>query len=96
MEDYEECLEMIGEKPVYCTLNLIRVYWYVKEGEICSKQEAGRWGQENLPEKFTAVIQQAAKAYESDRRDSIFTKKDLIAVREYLKEQVELECKSLI
>lgn len=89
LEDYEECLEKIHEKPVYCTLNLIRVYWYVKEGKISSKQEAGRWGQENLPEQFTAVIQQAAKAYQSDHSDAVFVKEDLSAVRDYLQGEVE-------
>ena len=96
MEDYEECLEKIVENPVYCTLNLIRVYWYLKEGKICSKQEAGVWGQGNLPNEFSGLVQRVAKAYESERADAVYVKKDLIAVRDYLKKQVELEYKSLI
>lgn len=96
LEDYEECLEKISEKPVYCTLNLIRVYWYVKEGEISSKQEAGRWGQENLPERFTSLVQQAAEAYQSDRPEADFVKEDLWAIRDYLKKQVEDQYKKFI
>ncbi|ALS75863.1 hypothetical protein AUC31_11965 [Planococcus rifietoensis] len=90
LEDYEECLEKIHEKPVYCTLNLVRVYRYVKEGKICSKQEAGKWGQLNLPKPFTAVIRQAAEAYELDCPEAAFVQNDLSAVRDYLRDEVEL------
>jgi len=90
LEDYEDCLENIHEKPVYCTLNLIRVYWYVKEGKVSSKQEAGRWGQENLQEPFTAIIRQAAEAYELDHPEAAFVQEDLSAVRDYLRNEVKL------
>ncbi|MBU9674492.1 DUF4111 domain-containing protein [Planococcus sp. CP5-4] len=90
MEDYEECVEKIHEKPMYCTLNLVRVYWYIKEGKICSKQEAGKWGQESLPEQFTELIQQAAEAYRTDRPGGAFVQEDLSAVRDYLRDEIEL------
>lgn len=90
LEDYEECLDRIHELPVYCTLNLIRVYWYLKEREICSKKEAGAWGQENLPEKFTVLIERVAEAYESDRMNAVFMKEDLDALRDYLRTEIEL------
>ncbi|MGB8001838.1 MAG: aminoglycoside adenylyltransferase domain-containing protein, partial [Anaerobacillus sp.] len=32
--DYEECLENIVDDPIYCSLNMLRVFWYVKEGII--------------------------------------------------------------
>src|SRR3712207_9129886 len=35
--------KVIGENPVYTVLNLCRVYWYLIEGAICSKDEAGVW-----------------------------------------------------
>ncbi|MGM0896496.1 MAG: aminoglycoside adenylyltransferase domain-containing protein [Bacillota bacterium] len=89
MEDYEECVEKIIENPVYCTLNLIRVYWYVKEGNISSKQEAGVWGQKTLPNEFSELVQRVAKAYASNRAEAAFVKEDLIAVRDYLRAEVE-------
>ncbi|MFC4713493.1 aminoglycoside adenylyltransferase domain-containing protein [Planococcus dechangensis] len=89
LDDYEECLEKIDECPVYCTLNLIRVYWYLKDREICSKLEAGAWGKENLPEKFTGLIEQVTEAYESDRMNTVFPKEELYAARDYLRGEIE-------
>lgn len=89
LEDYEECLEKIHKNPVYSLLNLIRVYWYLKEGQICSKEEAGVWGQQHLPQEFGLLVQQVTKAYETDRANKVFLEKDLIAARDYLKKQVE-------
>src|SRR5699024_3564942 len=31
MGDFEDCLHNIQSEPIYCTLNLIRVYWYLNE-----------------------------------------------------------------
>ncbi|WP_144512953.1 aminoglycoside adenylyltransferase domain-containing protein [Bacillus sp. FJAT-22090] len=50
--DYEDCLKNIELNPVYCTLNLVRVYCYLKEEKITSKQEAGKWGLSHLPQAF--------------------------------------------
>lgn len=91
LEDYNECLEKIYENPVYCLLNLIRVYWYMKEGRICSKKEAGMWGRENLPKKFTILIEQVAEAYKSELVSAAdFEEKDLTEAREYLRAEIEL------
>lgn len=89
LEDYKECLVKIHDKPVYCLLNLIRVYWYLKEGKICSKKEAGVWGIKNLPKKFTVLIERVVEAYESENIDCTFIKRDLNEARDYIRLQVE-------
>lgn len=91
LEDYRECLDKLYENPVYCLLNMIRVYWYMKEGKICSKKEAGVWGRENLPKKFTGLMEQIAVAYESQRTGAAaFEEKDLAEAREYLRAEIEV------
>lgn len=89
LADYEECLEKIHADPVYCILNLIRVYWYLKEGEISSKKEAGEWGALNLPLEFQPIVQKAAEAYGNKRSGVFFAATDLIRLRDYLKRNVE-------
>lgn len=87
--DYEACLQHILEGPVYCILNLIRVYWYLKEGRIASKKEAGAWGAEVLPEVYHALIYQAVHLYESGQTDGKFDGKDLNEFKDILKERIE-------
>jgi hypothetical protein len=45
--------------PIYGTLNLIRVFWYLKEGVISSKQEAGYWVLLTLPKELSITIRVA-------------------------------------
>jgi predicted nucleotidyltransferase len=54
--DYRDCLENIKEDPVYSVLNMIRVYWYLKEEVISSKYEAGKWALKSMPDEFIAAI----------------------------------------
>ncbi|WKA56633.1 aminoglycoside adenylyltransferase domain-containing protein [Planococcus shixiaomingii] len=89
LEDYDECLQNILVKPVYCTLNLLRVYWYLKDGTISSKKEAGEWGAEQLPEKFQLVINQALKEYGNANTTTLFNKKDLFELRDYVNNNVQ-------
>ncbi|MGE5702295.1 MAG: aminoglycoside adenylyltransferase domain-containing protein [Clostridia bacterium] len=49
----------IQEKPVYFILNLCRVIWYMRKGVICSKDEAGKWGIQHLPEVHRKTIRAA-------------------------------------
>ncbi len=55
----------IQDNPVYYTLNLCRVFAYIKTGRIMSKSAGGRWGAENLSGDFRDVILAALTAYEN-------------------------------
>lgn len=65
--DIENAAEEIAENPMYLTLNLCRVFAYVKEGLITSKQEGGEWGHKNVgrPE-FKDLIEAALKEYQGN------------------------------
>ncbi|GGA43866.1 aminoglycoside adenylyltransferase domain-containing protein [Psychrobacillus lasiicapitis] len=89
LSDFEDCVKNIVRDPVYCTLNLLRVYWYVKEGVISSKQEAGDWGLTVLPKEFNSTIQQVVAAYASEEQNPIVESTHLFRIRDYLKREVE-------
>lgn len=89
MGDFQECLENIEEDPIYCTLHLIRVYWYLKEGIISSKQEAGNWGLSSLPKEFNFIIQQVVNSYADENEIYDLKKSDLLALRNYINKNVQ-------
>ena len=89
MGDFQECLDNIEEEPIYCTLNLIRVYWYLKEGIISSKQEAGNWGLSSLPKEFNFTIQKVVNSYADENKFHDLEKSDLLAIRNYINKNVQ-------
>jgi predicted nucleotidyltransferase len=87
--DYQECLENIEVTPIYCSLNLIRVFWYLKEGVISSKQEAGDWGLLKLPKKMTNMIKKVIACYANEKDDYDFEKDELLLLKDYISESVQ-------
>ena len=65
--DIEEAETEIMDNPIYIILNLCRVLAYKKEELILSKQEGGKWGIRNIPEKYQTLIVQALDEYLSDK-----------------------------
>lgn len=61
--DIANAAEDILTDPVYITLNLCRVLAFRRERLVLSKLEGGRWGLENLPEKYGALLRQALAEY---------------------------------
>ena len=62
--DYAAALEGLTQAPVYGVLNMLRVYWYLLEGAISSKAEAGQWGVETLQDpEVRSVVAQALGQY---------------------------------
>lgn len=89
LSDFEECLLRIQEDPVYCILNMIRVYWYLKEEKIASKKEAGLAGDRLLPEIYRPLVSQAIYMYENAEVNEKFNGKDLCEFRGFLKQKIE-------
>lgn len=63
--DIEKAEEEIMENPMYIILNLCRVLAYKKDNLILSKLEGGKWGQTNIPEKYTDLLTAAIKEYQT-------------------------------
>jgi len=55
----------ISQYPVYIILNLCRVAAYIKDHLILSKAQGGRWGEQNLPDRYRELISGALKNYET-------------------------------
>lgn len=54
--DFEDARDGRTTMPVYFILNACRVYAYLLEGSIFSKDEGGAWGIRSLPKEFRAII----------------------------------------
>ncbi|MCI5648313.1 MAG: aminoglycoside adenylyltransferase domain-containing protein [Fusicatenibacter sp.] len=61
--DIENAETEIMDHPMYLTLNLCRVLAYGKEERILSKEEGGKWGLKNLPEKYRNLVMSALNEY---------------------------------
>ncbi|GFN33020.1 aminoglycoside adenylyltransferase domain-containing protein [Paenibacillus xylaniclasticus] len=55
LNDIAEAPALIQDSPVYYTLNLCRVLFYLKEGIVSSKREGGEWGMRALPQFETLI-----------------------------------------
>lgn len=90
LDDYEDCLQKIFQDPVYSILNLTRVYWYLKEGKISSKQEAGEWGAMSFPGELTSIVGKALMVYEGEEFEDEFSENQLMEIRDYINGQAEI------
>lgn len=48
-------------------LDSCRIYAYLRDGQLLSKNEGGAWGFANLPEKYHPLIKQSLALYRSER-----------------------------
>ena len=70
--DAKSIINEIGQNPVYEVLNLCRVLWYVCEGRVASKKEAGIWAMDALPRKFQELVRQALELYQGNTAEEQF------------------------
>lgn len=61
--DAKSIVHSIERSPIYGVLNLCRVLWYVCDGTISSKEEAGIWAAAALPEGFQELVRHALELY---------------------------------
>ncbi|MGY0691511.1 aminoglycoside adenylyltransferase domain-containing protein [Virgibacillus sp. FSP13] len=87
--DFEDCLQNIENEPIYCSLNLIRVYWYLREGVISSKLEAGNWGLKILPQDLSTTVGNVINIYTGKKDIWSLDKERLVSLRDYLEEKVQ-------
>ncbi|OCA81718.1 hypothetical protein A8F94_22600 [Bacillus sp. FJAT-27225] len=84
MGDFKECIDKVLENPVYCTLNLMRVYWYLKDGMISSKQEAGNWALSSLPKEMHQTVKKLLYNYSNEKDYYSFESSELLLIRDYI------------
>lgn len=62
-EDVTSVLEGVQDDPIYSILNVCRVYAFLQDGLICSKQEGGQWALTFVPEELRLVMARALESY---------------------------------
>ncbi|PFM55122.1 hypothetical protein COJ48_30305 [Bacillus cereus] len=63
---------------------MIRVFWYLKERIISSKQEAGNWGIASFPKEMSFTIQKVVNSYTNEKDIYIFETDELLSLRNYI------------
>ncbi|WFT76511.1 aminoglycoside adenylyltransferase domain-containing protein [Halobacillus naozhouensis] len=87
--DYRSCIEEIQKDPIYCVLNIVRVYWYLKDGKISSKQEAGNWGKTSLSEQVNLTVHKAVHSYVDGKGTYEFDKDELLIFRNVMSRKIQ-------
>lgn len=92
LHDVEGAVQEITDSPMYYTLNLCRVLYYLKDGVVSSKQEGGEWGLRTLPPKYHRIIERALHQYSGGAQKSADSEPDeLIAFAGDMLEQIRKE-----
>jgi len=86
--DYEDARKRIIENPIYGVLNLCRVYWYLLENCICSKEEAGVWAVNFLPEEFRVLVTQILEVYQGSNKQEQFSNMILKRFASYIDREI--------
>ena len=68
--DFWWAKDRLQRHPVYFVLNACRVWAYLAEGLICSKDEGGEWALRARPDEFRPLVAQALDVYRG-RRDQV-------------------------
>lgn len=88
--DYEECLAAYLDKPVYALVNMLRFYWYLKEGCILSKEEAGERALEDCPESMLTAIKSLLYNYRVKEADKQrINKQKLTALKNLIDDKIK-------
>lgn len=82
--DIEDAREGIMENPVYHSLNLCRVMYYLKEGKVSSKREGGEWGMRNLPANFKRIVEQSLNVYNGNAVNVCIKNEDLLLFADWM------------
>ena len=61
--DIQNAKQDVLDNPIYVILNLCRVYAYLKDGLILSKEQGGQWGLNHLPKAYINVIMESINNY---------------------------------
>ncbi len=67
-------------------MNACRVYAYLREGRICSKDESGVWAVSVLPQEFREIVGRALDVYRGQRIAGQFERAELARFAAHLRE----------
>jgi predicted nucleotidyltransferase len=96
LSDIEGASQDIVDSPVYFTLNLCRVLFFLREGVVSSKKEGGEWGLKVLPHTFHQVISQCLDEYAGLRKKLDLENEQLVGFSNFMLEQIKQSIDSII
>lgn len=82
LSDWVWSQERAEANPVYAILNGCRIYAYLRDGLITSKQEAGEWALQTFDDPYRDIIQAALDAYQGSTKTPFAAR----AVKRFLRE----------
>ena len=88
--DFADARDARLTMPVYFILNACRVYAYLLDGSILSKDEGGAWGLLTLPGEYHNVIAQALDIYRGIHNDELFDLAVLDLFAAYMNERIKI------
>jgi hypothetical protein len=89
LDDFEGARDEIAQDPVYGVLNMCRVYWYLLDDRISSKDEAAVWAIDFLPPAFRALVDHALQVHRGQDAGESFAAAELRTFASYLDRQVQ-------
>lgn len=91
ISDIQGAKEEIINNPIYLTLNLCRVLYYLREGAICSKKEGGEWAVENLTYQHIDIIKLALLGYVNSDNTVEWSQEQLICFADFMLNEIKNE-----
>ena len=88
--DSRDTLDGPLDGPVYAILNACRVYAFMVEGRVCSKQEGGVWALATLPDDVRPAVETALYYYMNEVDDRWFDPAAVDRFVAYMREGLEL------
>jgi streptomycin 3"-adenylyltransferase len=95
-EDINYIRKCLTEKPVYSILNLCRVFWFITEGQVSSKEESGEWAMEVIPQKYKALLTDSLNMYRGVKASASFDMKLLRDFFAYITEEINIRFRATI
>lgn len=86
--DIEDAEEGIVRDPVYYTLNLCRVLYYLKEGVVSSKKEGGEWGMEIVKDQFKELVTSSLCIYNNPLVEGNWEDRKLVIFAQYMLNEI--------
>lgn len=84
LEDFKEAQDKKTGMPVYFTLNACRIYAYLHDNTILSKDEGGTWALRVLPQEYHPLVKRALDIYRGNRQDGRFDETTLDGFAAYM------------
>jgi streptomycin 3"-adenylyltransferase len=90
LNDVEDAFNRVMDNPVYSILNVCRVYAFILDGLVYSKQEGGEWALGIVPDEIRPVIALALKEYANDQQTDPFDPVAITAFVSYMRRHLPI------